>query len=518
MANSSLEQDRDSPEDGETSLSSGRKRGNQLRTGLIFMSASLVGYRVLLFVIKIVLANSLSVADYGLVTYAWSTGTSLGFLLMIGREQDAIVMIPRMSPRDVFYESNYIVKIFLLVGVLFIGGVLVISFLFSMNTRIWGVIVFALANLVFQVVYYTIIATKSFKSHLILTTTFNGGALALIIGLDFLGSLTPDSAILAILLFMLVASMMGTLSIRLDSRRNLTNATEVESERTYQSWAFSRFERTNLRYFVVDICAILVPLLPIVLLESFLGLEEVGYYGFNMTLYRASIVLAVVVNITYGPDLSRYYESDTRSYSRCARESISLTIFLQGLAVIGMGILALPVVSFFGLGRYDSSAIVLQLLLLGGVFEALSFANASILRTSGNSEALLLVNLVSLGCAAILIPLFIIWFGPNGAALSLALVLIIQGSGGLAAIKMRLSTLPENTTADWFLARVGILALVPIVMISIALLFGLSNMVSYLALSVVVFVILGHYIGVSKFSVIRDFIRKSIWGRKASSK
>ncbi|TXT54862.1 MAG: membrane protein of unknown function [Candidatus Thorarchaeota archaeon] len=475
-----------------------------VRSGLIFMTLSLAAHKGLLFILRILLARYLSVGEYGLVTYCWGTGTTIGFLLMFGREHDAVVDIPRMSPNELSKETKYLLKIAIGIGVVFLWGTLSILITTNVELRIWALVGYALSNLIFQMEYYTLISTKSFKSHLVLTSIFNGGSVLAVIILGQMSIITPQNAILSILVLSTVASVFGAILIRIigtvDEKQH---EIKIESKRV---WSFSRFESSNLHYFTADICTTLIPLLPVLLLDFFAGYEEVGFFGLSLSLYRASVIIAVIINITYGPGLSKTYIQNKSEYSRLFRESFQLTVFLQGAGAIGLGMLAGPVISVLADVRYLDSINVLQILLFGACFEALYFVSSSVLRTAGHSSTLSRINIVALGVFVIIGPISVALIGLQGAALSYAIVVGVQASCSFTAVWLNKNTYPESALKSSLLQRVFLLSLIPSVFLSLVVFSGVGISLAWLIVFLAIYYLVSHGLDVLKLTDVRDFL------------
>lgn len=480
-------------------------------SSLVTLTLSFAVYEVLGFLIRIVLAGGLPTDEYGLVTYCWSTGSTLGFLLMVGREHEALVNIPRMGHSDLRRLHRYLRRVSgFIVAALFI--LLTISTIAGLQLEVLGIAGFVLGNLAFQMVQYTLLGNRRFGTHLLVNASLNGASLACVYALKVQGMLNARTALSTLILVLAAAVFIGATLVGLN-RHHETPAVETPDSpdpSTTRTWVLTRFEVNNLRFFVIDLAGTMIPLIPILSLQGLRGYEQVAYFSLASTFYKASLVFASVLHSTYAPILSQSFLSDKARYFRLLKESLGLTILVQGLLAIALGVFSQSVLSFFVDARYATSSTLLQLMLLGTAFESLYFVCSSVLRTSAHSRELLAVNLAALGTCVGLVPAFVFWFGAVGAAGSYALVLLLQGSTGFLAMRYVFRSLQPDVLTSRYTLAVLLWCACPPLELALLLISGTAMLPLYQIAAASVFILLGFALDVASPTSLKPvLIRKA---------
>jgi len=495
--------------DKQTNLDEAKsKKDRRVATGFVFMTLSYVSFNVFYFLSRILLANFLSLEDYGILTYAWAVGTTTGFLLMIGREQDALVEIPRMNLSQLLFLRRSLVRIFL-GSILVLLAVFALSSLFlTINVELLAIIGFAISNTVFQIQYYSLIGLSDYRSHFILNIGYYGSTFFLIWFIGSFWILTLELSIVVLILLLIASNLLGTvMASRSIMKSNPSLAASNDSTRPLEIWSFTRFEKTNLRYFFVDIVATFIPLVPVLTLQFFVGYEEVAIIGVAFIFYRLSTFFGRVVHAVYSSFLSESFKADTREFTRLLKESIGLTIFLQGLSTISIGALAIEIITLFVDVRYSLSALILQILLLGTIFDSLYNASSSILRNSGRSQSLFVVNLITLISMLIISIPFASLLGIIGVSLSFSVVLTIQGITALFMIRRDVSSYYTNIIEKMYFLKLITWCILPILLLVILIQFTNISRIIILLVGCFAFIGIGHFLNLLKISVLVNFIR-----------
>jgi O-antigen/teichoic acid export membrane protein len=213
-------------------------------------------------------------------------------------------------------------------------------------------------------------------------------------------------------------------------------------------WSFTRFSGATIHYFLVDCVAVVVPATGILILEFVEGFEAVAYLSVALLVYRLSRVFSWVIFVVYASVLAESYESQPEVYSRGFRDSLVYTLLFQGLVTIALATFAMDLITpFFG-ASYSVSSFLLIPLLMGGVFDAFYQVCASVLRTSYQSKALLIVNAIVLLVNISSVILFVYMFSTFGAAISFAVTVMCQGLSASIFLIYNKQSLPETMNSS----------------------------------------------------------------------
>ncbi|MHA1864776.1 MAG: hypothetical protein ACTSWA_13470, partial [Candidatus Thorarchaeota archaeon] len=253
-----------------------QKHSKYVLSSFIVMTLSYATFNLFYFLTRIVMAQNLSVPDYGLVTYSWAMGSTIGFLFMVGREQDASVRIPRMNWYEQNTEASYIRRVFGSLNVVALGVFLGISMVIGLETQIWAIIGIALSQFLYSMEAYTLIASKKFKSHFMMSITFYGGTFLAVFVLGELNYLIAEIVLMSFIGLFFVTNFLGAFLIKPKLKEDSVTVPSSNAAELMHTWSMTRFDRTNLRYFAVDIVATFVPLSPILFLQFFHGFELVA--------------------------------------------------------------------------------------------------------------------------------------------------------------------------------------------------------------------------------------------------
>ena len=240
--------------------------------------------------------------------------------------------------------------------------------------------------------------------------------------------------------------------------------------------------------------------------QFFHGFELVAYISLSMTFYRASSVFTRVIISVYSPVLSESYKTDDHRYSQLFKESMSLTIFFQGIIVILLAALSLPVILLFVDDRYLISSVILQILLAGAIFDAIYLSSSAILRTSDNSKALLSVSIVTIIGTLVTAPILTVAFGVIGSAIAYSLAILIQGCSACIAIKRKSDSFPEEMLKKSILLKMVIWASIPAIAIGFYLILAIDSPLILVSIASLSFLIVGHISGVFRFTMLRKAV------------
>ncbi len=396
-------------------------------SGLVLSGVSFIGSNALYFLTKLLLVRVLPVDSYGLIAYVWAVGATLGFLMMMGREQEALVQIPTADSNRYRMEWEYLARSFVLT--FFFGQVplFILRMLGVINDLLWGVLGFALAHVFFQMASYSVFSRKMFGRHAVLNIGANGGALILLSVLYVFHLL---NTLLTIVVFLISQWLSFILLYSMIIRNGV--ATTADNEHGYgpignQVWNFRRFSRSTAHYFFVDVVATIVPVSGVLVLEASWGLTPVAILSFALLIYRVSRVFSTVVFMVFSPLQAESYLSDTSTYARTFHDSLGLSILFQGLLTIVIVVFCDPVVLLLAGSQYMAATTPIIILLAAGVYDSLYQVSASVLRTSSHSDWLFRVNccifVINIVLTALLVPLY----GVMGAVFSFSVTVFVQG-------------------------------------------------------------------------------------------
>lgn len=445
----------------------------RLHSDFVLVVFSLVASLVCYFLSRVVMARSLSVADFGAVSYALTIGTTAGFLLMTGREHEALVQIPTMSESELRREIQYLIRIVSIFGLILTPLAIFVSYQLSLDFRIWAIIGFTLMNVCIQAIIYTLSSKKNFGYSLVVNLFLFAGVFGIVLLTDYQGILTAPLSVFIFVIFYIVASFIGiTILYRLyGSSSDIDNSNTASLE----LWNLRRIDRNLMRYFLVDLGITLLPIVPLVMLEPFLGLESVGYFSVAFMVYRATIIFARAIFRIYSPIQAETYHTNKQKFTESVVESLYLMIALQGSVTIGLVFSGEFFLNLLVGASYESSVLLLQILLIGVSFEAFYVIMSSPLRMANESYRLMRINIIAVVIAIVLTPTLVIIYGIIGAALAYSLTIIVQSIFTFEAIR----NIREEMFHSWHDAVKLKIPLILLVTLSFICIFQISFNLSF---------------------------------------
>ena len=424
---------------------------------------------------------------------------------MMGRNQEALVWIPKMDGHQIIAERNYLYKSFTYVSVLGVFPLILLRFAFIIDDKTWAILSLALISAFFNMVAISLLAQKAFARHLLLNLTMFGGSLLVFLGLLELNLIDVTLSIAVLILFRWLSVHVGLLimvqNVRHSDDTKLTSMDENHQHETV--WGFTRFSRSTGHYFAVEIVATVVPIIGIFLLEFWDGLVAVAFFAMALLLYRLSRVFSWIVFVVFAPILAESHDKKPLAYVQAFRESLGYTLLFQGILTIGLVAFALPIMNLLAGPTYAISAFLLTLLLLGGVFDSFYQVCASILRTSGHSGLLFRVNVLVFIISIALTTAMVYWMGLIGAAISFVVTVVTQGILASLAVVYSESEYPEVMMPRKTLGKAGIWSLVAVAFVLVSMYVNETMLVVVCFVGITCYVLAGRALGMFRFA---DFV------------
>lgn len=130
-------------------------RFGTLLSDLILSALSLVTLIMAYSLSRIVIARTPSVVEFWAISYVLMVGTTVGSLFQLGKEQEALMEIPRMSKAEISRESKYLAKLTALFGLTFVLTVTGGSVPLAIDFRVWAILSLTLMSVYCQATGYT---------------------------------------------------------------------------------------------------------------------------------------------------------------------------------------------------------------------------------------------------------------------------------------------------------------------------------------------------------------------------
>lgn len=122
--------------------------------------------------------------------------------------------------------------------------------------------------------------------------------------------------------------------------------------------------------------------------------SEVGYYnrGVQLASFPSNVATDILVNVNY-PILSKFQNDDERLI-QAYRKMLTIPLFVLYPIIIGLGVLAEPVVGLLLKEKWLPCVPFLQIMCLGTLFTPLTFINLNLLYVKGRSDLVLKLELI----------------------------------------------------------------------------------------------------------------------------
>jgi O-antigen/teichoic acid export membrane protein len=329
------------------------KRSSIAANTLFLLTARVAGCLLTVVLIAVV-ADTLDVAGFGRYTFALSTGAILAVFVDFG----LAFLIPREVARDNTLFGKYLASGLMIRLLLFsaIFLVLAVSLPAFLEREAAYALLAAFATLTlrgffeFFASFFNAFERMHYSAFLYLSghlCVFGATFLAIYLGADQASGILLAQALA-------LAGFTGAaffLVVRILKPGRLTVDRALCLDLLKKTTPFALFAIGGVAYFMIDN----------LLLLSFRGEEEVGYYQSAMRLIMAAEMLPLVISSAIYPTISRIMKKSTEEAAAIAEQTLSLMLMLGVPIGVGTTMLAAPILKMIYPDKYAGVATALAI-------------------------------------------------------------------------------------------------------------------------------------------------------------